>query len=122
MIDDSSSAAEPQPQPGFRYVAVARVGEIPPITGKACKVGDRRIALFQDAGRYYALDDFCPHQGAPLNDGLVFDGTVMCKHHGWRFHLDTGRWASARRACVKTYPVRVVGEEIQVEVPDDTQA
>ena len=63
-----------------------------------------------------ALDAVCPRQGMPLNDGLVTDGTVTCCWHGWRFALDDGRWLDSPRIKVGTYPVRVVGDEIQVAV------
>ncbi len=104
-------ADEPQ---NFR--TVARVGDVAERAGLPVEVGDRMIALFLDGGRYYALDDVCPHQGMPLNDGLVEDGTVTCTWHGWRFCLANGHWLDSPRIGVATYPVRVVGEEIQVAV------
>jgi nitrite reductase (NADH) small subunit/3-phenylpropionate/trans-cinnamate dioxygenase ferredoxin subunit len=41
---------------------------------------------------------------------------VTCLWHGWRFSLEDGRWLDSPRTCVGTYPVRVVGDEIQVSV------
>ncbi len=29
-----------------------------------------------------ALEDFCPHRGAPLSLGFVRDGTLVCGYHG----------------------------------------
>jgi nitrite reductase (NADH) small subunit/3-phenylpropionate/trans-cinnamate dioxygenase ferredoxin subunit len=104
-------ADEPQ---NFR--TVARVGEVNEGSGIPVEVGDRMVALFLDGGRYFAIDDACPHQGAPLCDGLVMDGTVTCTWHGWRFALDDGRWLDSPRIRVGAYPVRVVGDEIQVAV------
>ncbi len=104
-------ADEPQ---NFR--TVARVGEVPEGGGIPVEIGERMVVLFLDGGRYYAIDDACPHQGAPLCDGLVMDGTVTCTWHGWRFALDDGRWLDSPRIRVGSYPVRVVGEEIQVAV------
>lgn len=74
------------------------------------------VAVFLDGGRYYAIDDTCPHQGAPLCDGMVSDKTVTCSWHGWRFSLEDGRWLDNPRVKVGSYQVRVEGDEIQVAV------
>lgn len=98
------------------YQTVAKVGEIPEGQGRVFEVDGRMIAVFQDEGEYYAMDDACPHQGAPLSDGLVADKTVICTWHGWRFSLETGRHLEGSRCRVTTYPVRVEGDEIQVGI------
>ncbi|MGE3822160.1 MAG: Rieske (2Fe-2S) protein [Isosphaeraceae bacterium] len=101
---------------GATFHTVARVGEIVEGQGRPCEVNGRVIALFLDSGTYFAIDDACPHKGAPLCDGIVFDKSVTCTWHGWRFSLADGRWLENSRIRVGTYPVRVVGDEIQVAV------
>lgn len=98
------------------FRTVARVGEIPEGQGRFFDVDGVIVAVFLDGGEYYAMDDACPHQGAPLSDGIVSDKTVTCSWHGWRFSLEDGRWLDSPRTRVTTYPVRVVGDEIQVSV------
>jgi nitrite reductase (NADH) small subunit/3-phenylpropionate/trans-cinnamate dioxygenase ferredoxin subunit len=97
---------------------VARVGEIHEGEGQPFEIEGRIIAVFLDQGAYYAMDDSCPHQGAPLADGVVCDKSVTCTWHGWRFSLETGLWLDSPKSKtrVNTYPVRVEGDEIQVEV------
>jgi len=97
---------------------VARVGEIPEGEGRAFSVGGRTIAVFNDRGAYRAIDDTCPHAGASLSQGTLVEGTVMCAWHGWRFNLCDGCWADYTKIKIGVYRVQVVGEEIQVEVPD----
>ena len=112
----------PTPSEGIRALApesihtVARVGEIVEGRGRAFEVRGRTIAVFLDDGTYYAIDDACPHRGAPLCDGIVFDKSVTCTWHGWRFSLVDGRWLDSPRTHVGTYPVRVGGDEIQGSV------
>lgn len=96
------------------FRTVARVGEVPEGQGRVFELDGRMIAVFLDQGRYYAIDDACPHAGAPLSDGIVFDKTVTCTWHGWRFSLEDGRHLEGTRCRVGTYPVRVAGDEIQV--------
>lgn len=44
------------------------------------------VALFRDAeGRAHAVSGRCPHRFAPLGQGRVVDGALMCPYHGLRF-------------------------------------
>jgi phenylpropionate dioxygenase-like ring-hydroxylating dioxygenase large terminal subunit len=55
------------------------------VTGKPIALTrlNRRIALWRDAsGQAHAIDDFCPHRGAPMSKGVVVDGGLACKYHG----------------------------------------
>src|SRR5271165_3550346 len=98
------------------YHTVARVGEIPEGRGIPVQIEGRTIAVFLDEGNYFAIDDACPHKGAPLCDGIIFDKTVTCTWHGWRFSLEDGRWidSPSKRTRTGTYPVRLEGDLIQV--------
>jgi nitrite reductase (NADH) small subunit/3-phenylpropionate/trans-cinnamate dioxygenase ferredoxin subunit len=99
------------------YQTVARVGDVPEGQGRAFEVDGRMIAVFLDEGQFYAIDDTCPHQGAPLSDGIVCDKSVTCTWHGWRFSLEDGRWLDSPKSHrIGAYPVRVVGDEIQVGI------
>ena len=97
-----------------QYQNVASVGEVVEGQGFPVEVNGRPIAVFLAEGQYYAIDDTCPHQGAPLCDGLVAGKSVTCTWHGWRYSLEDGRRLDASRGKVGTYPVRVRDGEIQV--------
>ena len=44
------------------------------------------VALFRDAdGLAHAIGGRCPHRFAPLGNGSVVDGALMCPYHGLRF-------------------------------------
>lgn len=47
------------------------------------------LVLFRDANRSArALLDRCPHRHAPLSEGRIQKGEVVCGYHGWRFTAD----------------------------------
>jgi len=58
---------------------VCDVKDLEPGQGRSCSVGGRSIALFNVAGRFYALEDECTHEGGPLGDGLIEGERVMCR-------------------------------------------
>ena len=103
------------------FVTVARVGEI--ADGEARTVAGPRkaISVFRVGEFYHAIDDMCPHAGASLSAGSVEDGIVTCRWHYWRFRLADGAWADNPRIKIGCYRVAVVGDEIQLEVPDAPQ-
>jgi nitrite reductase (NADH) small subunit/3-phenylpropionate/trans-cinnamate dioxygenase ferredoxin subunit len=98
------------------FHTVCRTGEIVEGEGKMVQVAGKLIAVFLEAGRYYAIDDVCPHMGASLSGGFVENGIVTCPWHAWRFRLADGAWADSPRIKIGCYPVRVENDEIQVQV------
>lgn len=79
-------------------------------------MGGREVALFRLAGHVYALDNVCPHRGAALAFGDVRGAVVYCPLHAWPFELATGRCVEVPEASVRTYPVRVEGGELELEL------
>ena len=41
-----------------------------------------RLVFYRGADGVAALEDFCPHRGAPLSLGSVRDGHLVCGYHG----------------------------------------
>ena len=99
------------------FVTVAKVGEIANGTGAAYAVNGRMVAVFNEGGAYFAIDDFCPHMGASLAGGYLEQGVVTCPWHAWRFCIHDGKWCDNPKVKVDNFEVRVVDDEIQVRVP-----
>jgi 3-phenylpropionate/trans-cinnamate dioxygenase ferredoxin subunit len=98
------------------FVTVARVGEIPPGERKIVRVDDREIAIFHLDDGYHAIEDVCTHDGGPVAEGVLEGDVIECPRHGARFNVKTGAVLSfPATSPVPTYPVRVQGDEIQVE-------
>ena len=98
------------------FVTVAQVGEIPEGQGRAFAVGKRMVAVFLNEGRYFAIDDFCPHQGASLAEGYIADCAVACPWHHWRFSIEDGSWLDNPKIKIDKFNVRLNGQDIQVQV------
>jgi nitrite reductase (NADH) small subunit/3-phenylpropionate/trans-cinnamate dioxygenase ferredoxin subunit len=96
------------------FVTVAKVGSIPEGQGITVMVGERLVAVFNSGGQYMAIDDLCPHMGASLGAGEVYEGVVTCPWHAWRFKVCDGTWADSPRIKIDSFEVRVVSNEIQV--------
>lgn len=97
------------------FHTVARVGELQPGDIKPVKVDGRDIIVYRVGDAYYATQRNCLHQGGDLADGLVSRGLLICPLHGWQFHADTGVHELSPETCLRTYDVRVAGDEIQLD-------
>ncbi len=104
-----------------QFVPVAKVGDIPLGRGAAFEVHGKMVALFFDGEAYHAINDFCPHMGASLAEGHFDEGLVVCPWHAWSFRVCDGTWCDNPAIKTDAYPVRVVGDEIQVRVPAEAE-
>src|SRR5262245_57098962 len=86
---------------------VAAVGELGEGQARTVEVNGKSIAVFNVAGRYYAIDNLCPHRGGPLGEGDVEGQIVVCPWHGWRWDVTTGANANNPAVRVSCYPVTV---------------
>jgi nitrite reductase/ring-hydroxylating ferredoxin subunit len=96
--------------------AVSTVSAIPPGSAQSVSVAGRQIALFNVDGKFHAIDDMCPHAGAPLSQGSLRGCIITCPWHGWDFDVTNGRMPGQDQDCQTVYPVFVDGDKIEVEV------
>ena len=102
-----------------QWIRVATSDSVPPREGRAVRLGDRELALFNLGDRFLAVDNQCPHRGGPLCDGIVAGSAVVCPLHAWKVDLETGtvvRPASGN-GCVRAYETRVQEGVVMIAVP-----
>ena len=102
------------------WVRIAFCRDIPLREGRAVKVGNREIAIFNLGDRFLAVENRCPHKGGPLADGIVSGSTVVCPLHAWKMSLETGKGVNGPSAssCVETFRTRVEGGIVLLELSD----
>ena len=98
------------------FVKVASAGQIPPGKGMTVQAGGKKIALFNVDGKFYATDDTCLHRGGPLGQGALAGPVVTCPWHGWQWDVTTGQSKFNPSTKVATYPVKVEGTDVKVQV------
>jgi 3-phenylpropionate/trans-cinnamate dioxygenase ferredoxin subunit len=103
------------------FVPVAKTSEIPDPGTLLVEVGERLVALIHAAGRFYALDDVCTHDGGPLSEGPIDPQaqTIACPRHGAKFDIRTGAALTmpATRPT-RSHEVKVEGGQIFVRLRD----
>jgi nitrite reductase/ring-hydroxylating ferredoxin subunit len=95
---------------------VTRIQELDEDLPLAASIGGTLIAVFKQGEAVYVTSNVCTHQFALMSDGYVEGEYIECPLHQGRFHIPTGKAASAP-VCVdlKTYPVKIEGDTVFVE-------
>ncbi|HET8913047.1 MAG TPA: non-heme iron oxygenase ferredoxin subunit [Ktedonobacteraceae bacterium] len=84
------------------------------------EVDGELICLAKIDGSVCAFTDNCTHISGPLSEGGLDGEVVTCPWHGAQFNVRTGEVVRgpARQALV-TYSVKIEGNSILVELPDE---
>lgn len=87
---------------------LCRVEALEPGRLLAKQVGEIAIAVFRSGDAFHAFEDRCPHRGARLSAGIVYDGCkVACPDHGWSIDIPTGRVEAPEQGQVRRFEVEV---------------
>lgn len=101
-------------------LVVCSVEDLQPGDVKIVRDGDLAVGVFNVNGKLCAIEDRCTHDDGPLAEG-EFDpdeGIVTCPRHGAQFDVCSGRPRTLPAYIpVATYPVRVDGGLVVVELP-----
>jgi multimeric flavodoxin WrbA/nitrite reductase/ring-hydroxylating ferredoxin subunit len=77
-------------------------------------VGDLKLALsFQD-GKFAAISSACLHVGGPLGEGKLDGDYVVCPWHYWAFHRETGQKREDGDFAVAAFEVKVENGRVLV--------
>lgn len=113
---DSRSINFKKPRREGQLVTVGRVEDVPEGRGATVELlNGTELALYNVGGEFFAIENFCPHKGAPLADGHLAAHVVECDWHGWRFDLRTGQCLT-NRSAVETFEVVIEDGWIKIRV------
>lgn len=99
------------------WIKVAKTTDIPDGEIRTFPAGDKKVAVAHLGSEFFAINDVCTHAQCSLGEGSLIDHEVECPCHGSRFDVATGavRFLPAT-VPIQTYPLKVEGEDILVEL------
>ena len=98
-------------------IKVAEVDDIPVGEVKTFEVEDIPIAICNVDGTFYAIENVCSHDDAPLGEGKLRGTEIECPRHGARFDVTTGDIKrQPAYAPIKTFPVRIENGAIYIDI------
>jgi len=104
------------PSASGRKVIVGAIGDLQSGACARIQLPDgAEIAVYKVDGEFYAIDNSCPHRGAPLSEGMLCGHVIECGLHGWQFDVRNGEGLTFRES-IKSYKLEVEEGVLKVEV------
>jgi nitrite reductase/ring-hydroxylating ferredoxin subunit len=101
-----------------RFVKATTLQQVHERRGTLVTIDGEDITIFKREGQLYAVNNICAHQHfSMLHQGEIQGYEVTCPMHGWTYDIRTGQ-STTGQGRVASYNVKVVGEDVLVEVPD----
>lgn len=80
-------------------------------------VGGAPLLLVHHDAAVYATHALCTHRGAPLVDGALLEGLLVCAWHRSAYRLRDGSVAGGPAVCrLRRYPVTVDGDDLLLDL------
>jgi NADPH-dependent 2,4-dienoyl-CoA reductase/sulfur reductase-like enzyme/nitrite reductase/ring-hydroxylating ferredoxin subunit len=94
---------------------VAQLSQLRTDRAERVVVNDEKILLVRDGDTVHAYAADCPHAGAPLEEGALCHGRIICPWHKGTFDVATGNVLEPPPlVALDRYPVVVTGDDVMV--------
>ncbi len=98
------------------FVQACRLNELVEGHGHTVWLDEERVAIFHHENRVWATSNVCRHQGGPLGEGRIIDGSITCPWHGWQYRPKNGCSPPPFEEKIATHETRIVGDDVWVKV------
>jgi nitrite reductase/ring-hydroxylating ferredoxin subunit len=104
------------PVAASRKVVVGTINDLRPGECASFELPDGdHLAVYNVDGEFYATENFCPHKGAPLSEGVLCGHVIECGLHGWQFDVRSGECLTVDER-LKSYRVRVEEGLVKIDL------
>ncbi len=83
---------------------------------KEFTVNGQALCVANVDGAICVLDGTCPHEGGPLGEGSIENGTVVCPWHEYAFDVRTGANAEDPDLKAQVFEAKVENGELQAKL------
>jgi 3-phenylpropionate/trans-cinnamate dioxygenase ferredoxin component len=100
------------------FVDVCALADISNGRHRAVDVAGRSVLVFRIDAGLHAIENKCTHLDFPLEGGRQIGCEIICRQHGARFDVRTGKVTGGPAVdAVRTYEVRLAGERVEIRRP-----
>ncbi len=108
----------------MEFVKIGSVAEVESDSMKKFEIQEKEILVSNIGGKYYAVNNRCPHRKGDLSKGELEGNIVTCPKHKSKFDITTGKAISGPKIPIlkikvndlEKYEVKVDGEDLLVKI------
>jgi nitrite reductase/ring-hydroxylating ferredoxin subunit/uncharacterized membrane protein len=109
-VDRSEPSLEPR-----EFVPVIAASALEPDTPHRIDHAGVKVVLIRRGERIFAVGEQCSHLSAPMSQGWLYRGELVCPWHGSHFDMDSGAPANGpATAPLACYETREAGGQIEI--------
>ena len=106
------------------YEKVAKIDDIPSGSMKRVKAGEKELLVVNIGGKFYAMDNRCPHMNGDLSTGTLAENIVTCPKHGSQFDVINAKnlrgpkvaFIKMKGKDLESYQTKVEGVDVMVDL------
>ncbi len=106
--------ASPTGRPALTWRRVGAERDLPAGGLKTFSADGVSVLVLRAGGELVAVQSLCPHEGVPLEDGVVEGTTLTCLEHMWQFDVKSGAPLGEATEGLRTFAVRSDDGELYV--------
>ncbi len=102
-----------------QWIRVAGTDDVPAGEAAPVEIRGLNLALYNVHGAFFCTDNIYSHAYALLSEGWLEGHLIECPLHNGQFDVRTGEGQGAPiTEDIRTYPVKLDGEDILIRLPD----
>ncbi|MEG4021291.1 Rieske (2Fe-2S) protein [Microcoleus sp. S13C4] len=98
------------------WVEVTPLNQVPEGGVLKVKVDENSVILNRQGMNVTCYRNACTHLEYPIDMGKVSSGIITCPFHKYQYKLDTGKCLNALGDSLESYPVKIEGDRVFVEI------
>ncbi len=95
---------------------VCKLDDVPEADIKVTTVRGNEVLLSRFGEKVTCYQNACAHLAMPMDMGAVYNGILVCPHHGFEYSLESGECLTAPEVQLHTHAVRVINERVEVKL------
>jgi nitrite reductase/ring-hydroxylating ferredoxin subunit len=98
------------------WVEITALNHVPEWDILEVKVEDISLILNRQGMNVNCYRNACTHLEYPIDMGKISNGIITCPFHKFKYKLDSGKCLNAPAPGLQSYPVKIEGDRIFVEI------
>ena len=99
-----------------KLIYISEIDKIPEGETRTFDTDDVSVIIANIENNFYAIENVCSHDDAPLDDGELHGCEIECPRHGARFDVRNGEVTEPPAVVpVESFPVHIQSNKLYIE-------